>query len=112
MFRWCIVGVVSTEELEEKIGNDEEFVLVDVLSEEHFNDGHIPGAANIPLDEIGSTALQELDKDDEIIVYCKSKDCQASPKAAKKLEKLGFDKVYDYEVGLKGWRESGNEVKS
>ncbi len=102
---------VSTEELVELKDSGEEFVLVDVLGEDHYQDGHIPGSINIPLDQVGSEAIERFDVDQQIIVYCKDKDCAASPKAAKKLEKLGFENIKDYEVGLKGWKETGNEVE-
>ena len=103
---------LSTEELAELKNSGEDFVLIDVLGEDHYEDGHIPGAVNIPLDQIASRALEEFDKDQEIVVYCKSESCQASPKAAQKLEKLGFENVKDYEVGLKGWEEAGNPVEA
>lgn len=102
---------VSTEELEQKFENDE-FVLIDVLSEEHFEDEHIKGAVNIPLDQIASTALDRFEKDQDVVVYCKDLDCSASPKAAKKLEKLGFEDVKDYEVGLEGWKGAGNDTEA
>ncbi|MFB6190252.1 MAG: rhodanese-like domain-containing protein [Candidatus Nanohaloarchaea archaeon] len=105
-----MVETVSTEELEELKENNEDFVLLDVLGEDHFEDGHIPGAVNIPLDRIAHEARDRFDEDDTLVVYCKDTDCEASPKAAKKLEKLGFENVLDYEVGLKGWKEAGNET--
>jgi len=37
-----------------------------------------------------------------LVSFCKNFECDASPKAAKKLEKLGFDHVVDYEVGIEG----------
>ena len=86
--------------------------LVDVLSEEHFEEGHIPGAKNIPLEGIAKEALDRLDKEDKIVLYCKDEECQASPKAAKKLEKLGFENIKDFEGGLAEWKEAGNEVES
>ncbi|MBC5792758.1 MAG: rhodanese-like domain-containing protein [Nanohaloarchaea archaeon] len=98
---------LTTEQLE-SMREQKEVNLVDVLSEEHFENEHIEGAINIPLDEIGSKALEKFDKDEEIVVYCKDTECSASPKAAKKLEKLGFQNIKDYEVGLKGWKEAGN----
>lgn len=107
-----MVETITTEELEQKFENDDDFVLIDVLGEDHFEDAHIAGAINIPLDQLGSTALQELEKDDDIVVYCKDKACQASPKAAEKLEKLGFENLKDYEPGLKGWEEAGNRTEA
>jgi rhodanese-related sulfurtransferase len=98
---------VSAEYVEESNGT-----LIDVLSEEHFEEEHIPGAINIPLDRIASEAIEKFDKDEEIVVYCKDEDCGASPKAAEKLEKLGFRNVKDFEGGLKTWKEAGNEIQS
>lgn len=105
-----MVNTISAEELEQKFKNDEDFTLVDVLAEDHFAEEHIPGAVNIPLDQIGSEAIERFDKDDDIVVYCKDEECQASPKAAEKLESLGFTNVKDFEAGIKGWKEAGNET--
>lgn len=107
-----MVNTITTEELEDMKENDEEFVLLDVLGEDHFADGHIPDAVNIPLDRLAHEVIDRFEKDERIVVYCKDIDCEASPKAAEKLEKLGFENVLDYEVGLEGWKESGNEVEA
>ncbi len=103
---------ISTEELAEKIENQEDFMLVDVLGEDHFAEEHLPGAVNIPLDTIAEEATRQLDRDQEIVVYCASESCQASPKAARKLEAMGFENVRDYEPGIKGWKESGRQVEA
>ena len=50
-------------------------------------------------------------KDKPIVVYCASTTCDASPKAARRLNEAGFSKVYDYEGGVKAWKESGLELK-
>lgn len=107
-----MVETISLEQLERKIQENEDFVLLDVLSEEHFEEGHLPGAINVPLDRIGEEALDRFEKNDEIVVYCASESCSASPKAAEKLESLGFENVRDFEPGVKGWKESGNEVET
>jgi rhodanese-related sulfurtransferase len=44
--------------------------LVDVLSAKEFADSHIAGATNVPLDELGSRAREELDFSRPIIAYC------------------------------------------
>jgi rhodanese-related sulfurtransferase len=43
--------------------------LVDVRTAEEFNAGHIPGAINVPLDELRSR-LNELPRGQEIATYC------------------------------------------
>lgn len=107
MEKFYYMETVSADYLEEFDGH-----LVDVLSKEYFEEEHIPGAINIPLDRIASEALERFDKDEEIVVYCKDQECGASPKAAEKLEKLGFKNVKDFEGGLKAWKDAGNETQS
>lgn len=106
-----MVETISTGELEQKMENDGDFVLVDVLGEDHFEQEHLPGAVNIPLDQVGSEARERFDEDQEIVVYCKDEECSASPKAAEKLEALGFENVLDFEAGIEGWKQAGNEVE-
>ena len=103
---------VSTDELKKKIDSNADFVLVDVLSESSYGARHIPGAKNIPKGEIGERAPKELpDKEKEIIVYCSSSTCAASPQAAEKLKEMGYTNVKHYKDGLAGWQEAGNKFE-
>jgi len=45
-----------------------------------------------------------------VIVYCMNSGCDASTKAAKKMEKLGYTNVLDYEAGKVDWHEAGMPV--
>ncbi len=103
---------ITTEELAAKIEGKDDFVLVDVLGEDHFAEEHLPGAVNIPLDTIAEEATKQFDRDQEIVVYCASESCQASPKAAEKLEAMGFENVKDYEPGVKGWKQAGHDIEA
>lgn len=47
----------------------ENYLLVDVRTKFEYNNGHIEGAINIPLDNLREH-LDELDKDKLIVVYC------------------------------------------
>jgi len=103
---------INAEELKKKVDAGEDFVLVDVLGKESYEGKHIPTSINIPVDEIENRAFSELpDKNKEIVVYCASTDCHASPRAAKKLEELGYTNVADFEAGIAGWQEAGYEFK-
>ncbi len=64
------VATISREELQEKIDGGEDFVLVDVLDEPFYRHSHLPGAINIPLDEIGAAEEEIPEKDTGIVVYC------------------------------------------
>lgn len=96
---------IKRDELKEKLDNNE-VKLVDVLNEEDYNQEHIKGAINIPLERIGTEAKDKFNKDDQIVVYCSNFDCSASPAAAKKLDGLGFKNVFDYQGGKKDWKDA------
>jgi rhodanese-related sulfurtransferase len=52
--------------------NDRDAVFVDVRTKPEFNSGHIPGAKNIPLDELMGR-LDELNEiNGPLILYCRS----------------------------------------
>jgi len=103
---------ISAEELKKKIDAKEDFVLVNVLSKDSFEARHVPTSISIPVDEIENRASSELpDKNKEIVVYCASTDCHASPRAAKKLEELSYTNVVDYEAGIAGWQDAGYEFE-
>jgi rhodanese-related sulfurtransferase len=97
---------ISKEDLKNKLTH-EDIKLIEVLSEQEYNESHIKGAVNIPLEIIGTEAKKRFDKDTEIVVYCSDYECSASPTAAKKLDDLDFTRVYHYQGGKKEWSESG-----
>lgn len=87
----------------------EDFVLINVLPRAAFREAHIRTSINIPHEEEGFEAEVEkvsAGKDRIVVVYCASKECDASPKAARKLDKAGFERVYDYEGGTRDWLQN------
>ena len=97
--------VISREELVDKRRRGDPFILVDVLSHEHFEHIHLPGAINVPLPMMRELAPLLFGKDDDIIVYCAGFECTASPTAATILTQLGFTRVAHYAGGIKDWQE-------
>ncbi len=61
---------ISREELKEKMDRGDEFFLVDTLEEQYYRHSHLPGAINIPLEEIERAPEEISDKGAEIVVYC------------------------------------------
>ena len=61
---------ITREQLEEKMDRGEDFVLVDTLGEEYYRQSHLPGAINLPLEEIDRAEEVLPDKEAEIVVYC------------------------------------------
>ena len=66
------VDTIAREELREKIERGEDFVLAETLDEQFYQQSHLPGAINLPLEEIETAAEKIPDKDTEIVVYCMS----------------------------------------
>ena len=66
-----MVKTISRGELKAKMDRGEDFVLVDTMPEMYYRHSHLPGAINLPADEVGERAPELLpDREAEIIVYC------------------------------------------
>ena len=62
---------ISREELKEKLEGATDLILVDTMAEMYYRHSHLPGAINLPADQVGERAPDLLpDKDAEIVVYC------------------------------------------
>ena len=89
--------------------SNNKLLVLNILDPELYQDCHIPGSINVPLDELEDYA-RELDSNCEIVVYCSNYLCTASKYAAELLQKLGFKQVYAYEAGMAEWRQRGLPV--
>ena len=67
--------------------------LLDVRTRGEFASGHLPGAVNIPLQELGARLKDAGAKDQSIVVYCLSG--QRSAQAKHMLTADGFSAVHD-----------------
>ena len=105
---------IRRRKLESMIEQHEPFALVDVLDAESFHEFHIPGAINVPHGRHFEEEIQRAvpDKHLPVVVYCQDVSCDASPKAARKLEALGYDRVYHYEAGKRDWQQAGLPIES
>jgi len=106
------ITMITLEKLLEMKANEDEFVLVDTLDKESFNEGHLPGAINLPSESIIGEADEKLGKQDTIVTYCAGYDCPASTIAARKLLDTGFSDVLDFKGGLEAWANAGLEVET
>ena len=62
---------ITLDELKSKMEKGENFTLVETLPVEYFRHTHLPGAINLPIDQIPDLAATLLsDRNAEIIVYC------------------------------------------
>lgn len=103
---------ITREHLKERLDNDEDFVLVNVLKQETFEQGHVPCSVNIPLEDLEARALELWpDRSQDIVVYCANYSCAASPQATELLEDLGFENVTEFKGGLTDWEDAEYEVE-
>jgi rhodanese-related sulfurtransferase len=77
--------------------------LVEVLPEREYAWAHLPDAVHLPLDAIDRLADDLLDRSRPVVVYCHDWLCDLSPRAAHRLERLGYGDVHDYGVGKMDW---------
>ncbi len=67
--------------------------LVDVRTPQEFATGHIPGAVNIPLQDLEPRMAELEGKERPIVLYCRSGNRSGS--AARMLESAGYAEVHD-----------------
>src|SRR5438309_10186765 len=95
------VDVAGVQELLERGAQ-----LVEVLPEEEYQELHLPGAIHLPLKELDAQRAKRLDRERPVVVYCWDARCDMSPRAAARLEQLGFE-VYDYALSKVDWMAHG-----
>ena len=107
------VKEITREELRAKLDGGEDVIIVEALPQKYYEDAHLPGAINIPHTEVDRLAPRLLpDRSAQIVVYCSNRACQNSPQAARRLDALGYENVYDYEEGKQDWIEAGLPTES
>lgn len=76
-----------------RLVTEEGALLLDVRTPEEYAEGHLPGALNIPVDQVAKRLDEVGPKDKPVVVYCRSG--RRSGLAAVTLEKAGFQSVHD-----------------
>ena len=102
-----VVYLLTPNEFKEK---SEGFKIVDIRTPYEFKQGYIKGAININYyNRNFIDNFINFDKDQPIFLYCRSGNRTSS--AAKKLTKLGFQKVYDLKGGIINWSKNKNQIE-
>ncbi|WP_246552265.1 rhodanese-like domain-containing protein [Vallitalea pronyensis] len=105
---------VSEDNLKAMIDNGEDFYLLSIRKADHFAEGHIKGANNIPWGAGMEKEFASLPKDKTIVVYCYTGQTAGQTVAGLRL--LGYDAVsLNGGIGMEanaplGWLNKGYEV--
>lgn len=107
------VRVVSLE-LAHEIWSRGKTVVLDARRAKDYEELHVPGALNLPPESWknlqDSKVLKEIDKSQDILVYCSGVGCDDALKVGKILHSLGYTQVTVFTEGFRGWDEAGYPV--
>ena len=86
------------------INNSENSLIIDVRTQDEFNDGHIENSLNFNIYDAVKFVeeISKLDKQASVHVYCKSG--VRSLQACEIIKGMGFSKVFNLIGGITEWK--------
>ena len=93
---------ITASEAKKMMDEQEEILILDVREQSEYNEGHIPGAALLPVGTISEDTAAAVigNKGTVVLVYCRSGN--RSKTAAQALADLGYTQVYEF-GGIRDW---------
>lgn len=93
--------MISPKEAKQRFESEEQVNILDVRSEAEYEQGHIPGALLLPLDQLEDEIANCFpNKETRIYVYCRSG--VRSKIAARLLDQMGYQQIYEF-GGILDW---------
>ena len=93
--------------LEHQSRHPDHLFVLDVRTPQEYAEGHVPGAVNVPYDQLASR-LAEVPKDKDVVLYCKSG--RRAGIAADVLAANGYMRLSHLEGDMPAWIEKGRPV--
>lgn len=101
---------VAQDELLQRINAKQSGLILDVRTPTEYAEGHVPGAINIPHDQLTARMSEVAGfKEKDVVVYCRSGKRAAI--ATDVLKQAGFSKLLHLQGDMSGWRENGLPVE-
>jgi phage shock protein E len=94
------IGVDVSIDQALKMWENNEVVIIDVRTPQEYKERHIPGVANIPLDELVNRS-NEVPKHMKVLLICRSGN--RSSQGTSLLRNNGFGNVYNITKGMSSW---------
>jgi rhodanese-related sulfurtransferase len=99
--------VVNRDQVQ-KLIRESDPMVIEALSAQYFEQGHLPHAHQINVDELEAKRhLLPANKERPVVVYCANKACKNSAELGLQLQQLGYTKVLKYEDGKADWKAAG-----
>lgn len=102
-----MIKEIDAYDLQSRIADGDEFVLLDIRSAGELAQGVLPDADHLPMHLI-PLRINELPKDKDVILYCHSG--ARSYHACAYLAQQGYDNVINLRGGILGWARSGYQL--
>ena len=93
--------------LEHQSRHPDHLFVLDVRTPQEYAEGHVPGAVNVPYDQLASR-LAEVPKDKDVVLYCKSG--RRAGIAAETLTANGYTRLSHLEGDMPAWLAKGRPV--
>lgn len=87
----------------------DDFTVIDVRTPAEYATGHLPGAVNVPLEDLESR-LEGLPPDQEVVAYCRGPYCVLAYEAVARLRERGYE-ARRLEYGYPEWKAGGHPVE-
>ncbi len=100
---------ISVDELNAMLNNGAAPVILDTRAKHLIDDGWIPGAQFVTLEDVDQLVL-EIDEDAPVVLYCSCPNEVTAAKVAKKLIGRGYRNIRPLTGGIDAWRDAGFEV--
>lgn len=97
---------IDVRALKASIDNGNQYTIVDLDDRDLYSQEHIPGAINIPVDELETRMMDELSLQNVIVLYCR---CDSDSRSYTGLDILNdtFSNAVVLKGGIKDWKKVG-----
>ncbi len=103
------IATISARDLKDRLDRADPLILIDVRKPLEYAEGHVNGAANLPVADVESFK-KYFSTEIDLVVMCDGSDCQRSLAVAESLTDWGFKRIYNFKGGIKEWKQEAYPV--
>lgn len=94
---------------ERQQASDAELFVLDTRSPEEYSTGHVPGAINVPYDQVAER-LAEIPRDKDVVLYCRSG--RRTQIAAETLAENGYTRLLHLDGDMNAWEKNQRKIET